>query len=699
MKTTMIFQHRSDTSSNRFEDTLLRLGLAFLLGIATFCNAWLAEARVTRLVVQTSEPFVGGVAWGTTGAYERLRGTAFMEVDPADPLNSIIVDLDKASRNARGLVEFSTPFFILKPVDMSRGNHKIYYTVNNRGNNPGALITAQTVSQVGDYDIYLRMGYTIVDAGWEGDVVPTANNLAASLPIATNADGSAIVGPMRIEYADRANGTFTSTLEGNAAFRSYETADTNPAHSTFVVRDSAQGARNPIAPDRWAFGRCPTGPSSLVPSTTDICYFDGFRIDKVYELIYPAKNPIVMALGFATTRDVASFVRNATMDDAGNPNPLGAGIRRIYATGASQTGGYLRDFMYLGFNEDEAHRKVFDGIIPTIAGTDRVFINVRFADPNVFSDQDVHHDYLQTSYPPFTYAVTTDPISGITDGVLKRPATDPLVFQIDDSSEIWQLRGSLNVVDGLGNPVPLPNNVRLYYNSGMAHGFITGGLRAPAPGHSTRCQNPTPSLAITETTRATLVAMDQWADQGIEPPPSNYPRLENGTLISLSNFGAAFPKIPGVTVATVMNELQLLDFGPQFGRLGGILTVQPPRLGPTYAQFVPRPDSDGNDVAGIRPIQISVPLGTTEGWNVRDADQRGPDLCTLTGSYVPFVNSAAERLANGDPRLSLVERYGDHAGFVRAVKFAAIDLVARRFLLQEDANRLAIAAFVSNVLQ
>src|SRR5207237_841225 len=226
------------------------------------------------------------------------------------------------------------------------------------------------------------------------------------------------------------------------------------SHSTFTVRDSVEGGRTTIPADRWAFGRCPEGRASLVTSTFDICYFDGFKLNRLYELIYPAKNPIVMGLGFATTRDVASFLRYHDRDEAGNANPLWtAGIRRVYATGASQTGGYLRDFVYQGFNEDESHRRVFDAVMPTIAGTIRVFINVRFADPNVYADQDVTHDYLLSSYPPFTYAMTTDPISGIRDGLLKRPATDPLVFHVDSSTEFWQLYASLNVIDAAGQPV------------------------------------------------------------------------------------------------------------------------------------------------------------------------------------------------------------------------------------------------------
>jgi hypothetical protein len=435
---------------------------SLMVGAVSLLAAVDCSARLTQLTVTQATPLAGGVSWGAVGPYEKLMGVATFEVDPNDPLNAVIVDLDKAPRNARGNVVFSTQFMIVKPVDMARSNHKIFYRVNNRGND--SLIAAQTVAQVGSNDVYLKMGYTIVDAGWEGDVLPAPTKLVAMLPIASNADGTSIVGPMRIEYSDRTiplAGTYTMNLEGNAAFHSYETNDTDTSHATFTVRDTVNGTKTPISPDRWAFGRCPTGEGSLVPSTFDICYFDGFQNDKLYELIYQAKDPIVMALGHATTRDFASFLRNATQDDSGNPNPLGPGIRRIYADGGSQTAGYLRDFMYLGFNEDEAHRKVFDGIIPEYGGTDRVFINVRFADPNIWSDQDDRHNFLQSSYPPFTYAVTTDPISGIRDGVLKRPATDPLVFQIDSAAEFWQLRASLNVVDGTGRPVPIPPNVRL----------------------------------------------------------------------------------------------------------------------------------------------------------------------------------------------------------------------------------------------
>src|SRR5690242_10103127 len=233
-----------------------------------------------------------------------------------------------------------------------------------------------------------------------------------------------------------------------------------------------------------------------------------------------------MGLGFATVRDVASFLRYEDQDDFGHPNPLEQRIRRAYAAGGSQTGGYLRDYIYLGFNEDESGRKVFDGIIPWIAGTDRVFINVRFADPNTYSEQDRQHNYLQSSYPPFTYSVSTDPVSGVRDGIMKRPQTDPLVMQVDSDSEFWQLHGSLNVVDGHGSAVPIPSNVRLYFVGNTAHAFISGSFLHPTAGMAPLCTYGTPGGGINwETLRAALRNLDRWAEgeeegERIMPPQS-----------------------------------------------------------------------------------------------------------------------------------------------------------------------------------
>ncbi len=668
-----------------------------------------AEARVTRFVVEQRVSFDNGRAWGAAGAYERLKGTAYMEVDPRDPLNALIVNLEKAPRNGRGMVEFSSPFLILKPVDMARGNHKFWYGINNRGNcielgfRAFPAVTSGcnplTAADVGDNNILLLQGYATVDAGWHGDGLQNPNQLFPTFPVATQPDGSPIVGPLRLEYQTNAD-TFTQPLV--AGWRPYEAADTNTSHSTLTVRDRADAPKVSIAPNRWAFGRCPAGPASLVPTTTDLCLFDGFAALKIYELIYPAKNPIVMGLAHAVTRDIGSFLRYQTRDDAGNPNPLAlsstnVGIRRAYSSGTSSTGMYQREFLYLGFNQDESRRKVFDAVTIYSAATHRLFANVQFAHPTFFSGQDQHHDYTSNSVAPFTFAITTDPISGIRDGILKRPASDPLVLQIDEELVFWQWKASLNVVDGLGNPVRLPDNVRLYFQNGFGHIGGAGLLAPPQP--QGLCQNATKGLGgISMTPRALAVAIDEWADKGIEPPKSNYPRLENKTFVTLEEYNATFPAIPGVEPPNVMNEINVLNFGPGFNSQGGVQTVLPPALGAPYAVFVPKADPDGVGVPGIDTMLTRAPLGSNTGWNLLTGIRAG-DLCRLSGSYIPFARSKAERLASGDPRRSLEERYKDHAGFVKAVAKAANELVRERFLLQQDAEAFVQAAESSDVLK
>src|SRR5438094_1265968 len=558
--------------------------VAVLMAFVTLLAPWPSEARVVRFVVEQKRPLAEGTTFGSAGAYERLDGTAYFEVDPKDPLNAIIVNLDKAPRNARGMVEFSSPFVILKPVDLAKGNHKIFYAINNRGNQQAISYfnfgrggnNPLTAADTGD-GFLMRLGYTIVDAGWEGDLVPGNGRLVPKFPVATQPDGSPIVAKIRIEYSDRTipdKGAFTLPLEGAANFKAYQAADTSTAHATLTVRDSVSGAKMPEPSDHWAFGTCATGKASFVANDTSICLFDGFRADRLYELIYDAKNPIVMGLAYAVTRDVGSFLRYATKDNAGNPNPLAAsattvGITRVYSFGGSQSGEYQREFLYLGFNEDEAHRKVQDALWVHKSGTHRLFANVAFADPNTFAEEDDRHDFLGTSYPPFTYAVTTDPVSKIRDGLSKRPMTDPLVFQTDTESEFWEMKDSLNVVDGRGHAVPVPANVRLYLLSSLQH----GGNNPPRsfPGEDVMCANATNPVYHGPTLRALLVALDAWADQRVAPPASNYPTLQAGTLVSVDEARRAFPKIPGVTFPAMVNGVELLDFGPAFHAAGGTL--------------------------------------------------------------------------------------------------------------------------------
>jgi hypothetical protein len=674
--------------------------LSFLLAASAT-----AEARVVKLVVEKTRPFAAGKSFGTAGAFERLDGIVHFEVDPRDPRHVALVNLDKAPRNARGLVEFSTPFFIIKPVDMKRGNRKLFYGINNRGNNIEFThftfpVLPQGASPETTDGLIFSMGYSYVDAGWAGDITTTDTRLGANLPVAIQPDGRPIVSPIRIEYSGTG---FSFPLKGNTQFRTYETADTNTSRSTLTVRDQVTASRRPVPSSDWAFGQCPKGKASLTPTTTDICLFGGFEPHLIYELIYPAKNPWVMGLGYAVTRDLASFLRYSMKDDAGNRNPLAldstaTGIRRAYAFGTSSTGMYLRDWLYLGFNEDESRRKVFDAVRIGDPGTHRLMANVEFADPNIYSRQDDHNDFTSHSIPPLTYAVTTDPITGKRDGILKRPATDPLVIHVDTANEFWQMNASLNVHDGLGRPVPIPDNVRLYFVANHSHTGAAGVAAMPTARGT--CALPTNGARSFETFfRAVIVLLDEWADKGIQPPKSLYPDVKSGTLVTIAEAARTFPKIPGVTFPSVINTLSVLDFGSTFTSTGGWLTKLPPTRGKSYEARVPKPDAEGLDAGGVRTVDIEAPVGTNLGWNLRAPGPRGGDLCGLNGAFVPFARTKAERLANGDPRLSLEERYKDHAGFVSAVTRAAQRLVKQRFLLDVDAQTQIRQAQESSILR
>lgn len=656
----------------------------------SLCAATATHARVTRFVVTSTEPYAGGAMMGGVGAFERLVGTATIEVHPLDPHNAGIVNLDKAPRNARGLVEFTSPVWIIKPVNMSAGNRKIWYAINNRGNSEllqranAAAIPTLTAKR-------LELGFTLVDAGWHGDgIKPDPLRLFPDFPVARNPDGSSIVGPLRLEMLPTADVFSRPLITG---WVPYQAANTNTLSASLTVRDRQDAPRVTIPSSAWAFGTCPTGPASLTPTTTDVCIFDGFKADKMYEIVYLAKDPIVMGLAHAVTRDVGSFLRFETQDDFGNPNPLAqstsqTGIVRAYSSGVSSTGMYQREFLYLGFNEDERRRKVFDGVTIYTAGSHRLFANVQFAHPTFYSRQDANQDYTSNSWPPFTFGVSIDPITGITDGLLKRPASDPVVMQIDGGLEAWQWKMSLNVTDGMGRPVRTPENVRLYYLNGASHvqtgqGLLVDGLNAGAPGV---CQFGTQrGAAVNHTFRALVVAMDQWVDRGIRPPASNYPRLENGTLVPLADYRGSFPMVAGVMPPVVTGTLNVLNFGPNFGAEGGLQQVLPPARGAGYQVFVPRADIDGNDVEGVKQMEVRVPLGTNTGWNVR-VNPRAPDLCGLTGGYFPFAVTQAQRIAAGDPRRSLQERYGSQNGLIKTTDNAVDLLVKQRFMLPEDAQ-------------
>ena len=687
-----------------------------------------SEARIFKIEITSVEsPTFEGRVFGRVGRYEKLRGKMYGEVDPTDPLNAVIVNIEKAPRNDRGMVEYVTNFLMLKPVNMKKGNGKIWYGINNRGNTSSATTRFNdapstndptTAADVGN-GFLMRQGYALVDAGWEGDVLPGNFRLTAEFPIAKE-NGTEITAPILVEFSDRytrnsqiqANGGVSLPLSGSLSFASYESVSTNQSVAGAELRVRFSDSTQPgtadipagvvIPTSEWQFAKCSrdpdTGVLTSVPSTTDICLPNGFSLDAVYQLIYTAKNPRVMGLGYAVTRDVGAFLRNMTADDFGNPNPFAqstssTGITHMYAYGSSSTGMYVRDFIYQGFNEDEQHRKVFDAMWTNIPGAHKLYLNYAFGQPNPYSVQ--HRDrYVPDTSFPRTYAVTTDPLTGLTDGILKRPETDPIVIHTDSSTEYSQFRAALVTTDGLGNDIPLPDNVRSYFMSSEQH----GPAAVPSLGICQQLSNPLPRGSHH---RAVLVALDEWVTKGIRPPDSRYPRVSDDTLVPFDQASTGFPNIPGVVYAGLVNASGVRDFGPGVIENRGLVTLNPPVVVPEgeHIILVPRVDADGNDVAGVRVPQLEVPIATYTGWNVRAAGFSEGDLCDLTGMFLPFATTKAERMATGDPRLSLEERYKNHGGYVKQNEQAARKLKDERFLLQEDFNRIVSEAAKSDVLK
>lgn len=636
-----------------------------------------AEASVTRIEITRREPFAGGQAFGAVGAYEKIVGRFHGELDPAQPLNAPIVDLDRAPKNARGRVEYAADFYILKPVDLAKGNGALFYDVNNRGNknllyqfNSARRVNDPTTPEDAGNGFLMREGFTAVWSGWIPGLPATNHNLTIQVPVARNPNG-----PLEQTVWDE----FLFNAKGQVQARlSFRAAATDRARATLLVRETNTSAATVVPRDQWEF--IDDRSIQLLPMGTP------FRPGVIYQLVYRAVDPPVAGVGFAATRDFVAFLRYEAADERGTPNPLAVAGRpalaRALAHGTSQSGRYLRDLVHRGFNEDEQRRIVFDGINPHIA-TARLFLNHRFAQPNrAFS---MGHGFL--GYPdvtfPFAYETQTDPLTGRSDGIFARCAARgncPKVVHTISSTEYWQGGQSLVATDPLGRKdSTIPDTVRIYLVAGTQHiGFAIMPKGVCALPH-----NPTdlrPAL------RSLALALDRWVKQGTPPPPSRYPRLEDGSLVAGSAF--AFPRIPGVTPPAAPAPKTRFDYGPDWDK-GLIGRVPPEPHAGGYAVLVPKVDPDGNEIGGIRLPDVAVPLGTATGWALRSAEFGGAgQLCYLDGFFLPFAKTRAEREGTGDPRPSLAERYRDRTDYVAKVREAAARLEREGYLLGEDVQRI-----------
>jgi len=655
------------------------------------------------LTVEERIPFAGGHAFGEAGAYERLTGRVRFQADPSATTQPLVVDLDKAPRNAEGLVDYAADFCLLKPVDLARGNRRLFFDYGNRGNKrclqffndaPGSNAPA-TLEHAGN-GFLMRRGYSIAWLGWQGDLWPGEGRLRLDVPVATDG-GRPLTGTVRVEHIVNEPGVVSLPLSGLAPARSYPAVSLDTASARLTRRRYALGAREEIPPERWSFARLERSravdglgiDTALVPSDSHLALHDGFETGWIYELIYQARDPNVLGLGHLAVRDFVSFLKHGAADAEGRANPLGERRpEKAYAWGRSQTGRCIRDFVYLGFNADAAARRVFDGVMPHVAGAGRMWMGHRFAQLTVLPGQEQENHFSPVDRFPFSYAESSDHLTGRSDAILKRPDSDPLVIHTDSASEYWHRRASLVHTDTRGRDLAQPEGVRVYCWASSQH-YASPLVAAPERGIAVNYLN---TVATSAFFRANLDALDRWASDGTPPPPSRHPRRDDGSLVPAEDWRAGFPAIPGVALPRGPSRLERLDFGPDLDR--GLITREPPEiLGEEgYPVLVPAVDADGNDRAGLRAPMVAVPLGTYTGWNLRRPELGQGAMVGITGSYIPFPDTAEQRAQTGDPRPAVQERYRDAAAYQAAIRAAAEALVAEGLLLEEDVERVVAAA-------
>ncbi len=637
--------------------------------------------------------------FGSVGAYQQLTGTFTGEVDPNDAKNAIIQDLSLAPLNANGKVQYTADFVLLVPKDMTKANGVLRYDAPNRGN----------IVAIDPY--FASRGYMFLSSAWQGDVPAATGKVTLTVPVAKNADGTSITGPYRAELFPTTTTTNSLTLPGglfNGAMVPYAPAsmdNTLPGYS-LTRRVNETDARELIPASDWKFAKCDA--TTVFPGTPDpanVCLKGGFDARYMYEVLYVAKDPKVMGLGFAAVRDMISFFHTRDKDSAGTANPVFGKITKTIASGVSQCGNFMKTFIHLGFNQDVNGNQVFDGVFAQIAARQNN-LNMRFAVPGGGGGVRGDHTAFGQGGTRGLAADYVDDVSLRSNGgILKRcttTSTCPKLFIGFSGTEFWSLQGSPLLTNAFGTAdLVQPANARIYFYSSSHHIL---GLASLAANTVSNLYATNANVGATSIVRALYQDLEDWVVAGTVPPDNQVPKIADSTLVRPS--AVAFPAIPGVTYTGLATLYPLLDWGPGYRPQdeSGVPTQLPPAyLGRDYAILVPQVDADGNDKAGIRSIDVAAGVGTNTGWNYTNkpglTDLAGfAPLPGLVGSYFPYVKTQAQRLASGDPRLSLEERYGTQAGYVSAVTAAATDLVTRRFMLQADATAAIAAAAATPIL-
>jgi len=641
----------------------------------TLCVFPLAAA-VQSIQVLDRADVAGGKVFGAAGAYERIKAKASFVVDPMKPANAVIADIQLAPRNGKGMVEFSSDIYVLKPTDPTKGNGTILFEVSNRGGKGmlgtfGRAAGSRDPIGVGDFGdaMLLEQGYTLVWVGWQFDVPDEADLMRLYAPVATN-NGAAITGLVRSEFIADQAGVMSFSL-GDRAMFAYPVAEGTEASAQMTVRDLCASARRTVPRDQWQLARLEKG--KPVPDATRAYVPAGLEPGKIYEVIYTAKNPAVVGLGPAAIRDFISYLKYG--GPAASINVLGDQrrfLKRAIGFGTSQSGRFLRTFVHDGFNADEAGKIVFDGVWAHVAGAGRGSFNFRFAQPSRDG-----HPHMNCLYPSdiFPFSDATQSLGEMLNGGLLAKAEAakvvPKVFYTNGSYEYWGRVASLihTSLDGLKD-TGLGANSRAYLLSGTQHG---AGTFPPARGAALNVSNGNDYRWIM---RGLLARMNAWVTNGEAPPESQIPQVAKDSLVAVGALN--WPKIPGTR----------LPQRPKLAYRGDFLAA-PPKVGPAFPTLLPQVDADGNELAGIRAPMVQVPLATYTGWNFRKPSQGAPDeIYSMVGSTFLLPKTKAERAKTKDPRPSIEERYRGRADYVSKYEAAARALAAQGFVLESDVPAL-----------
>jgi hypothetical protein len=619
----------------------MKVILHLVLGALFLSSATHAAADVVSVTIASKAVVAGGQPFGAVGPYERLAGTIEFALDPRAPENARIVDLDLAPRAADGRVHFTATLHVLRPVDSARANGVMFFEASNRGRfgllgrfaGGGNSLEGAKPADFGD-GFLLRDGFTLVWVGWEFDVAPSL--VRAEVPLVMR-DGQPLVSRASVRATPDKGGN-QLTFEDAVM---YAPVVDRPAE--LRVRTRFWDAPRTIPRERWRFA--PGGEAPPVIHTDD-----PIEPGKNYELRYDAKGARVAGAGHAAIRDAAAAFRyREDMPVRGTS---------AYLYGSSQTGRFVREFLYQGFNADGRGRRVFDAVWAHVSGAGTGLFNERYVTPTALTP------FVPTRFP-YSDAEYVDPLSGRRDGFQNayRPEQRPKVFYTNTSVEYWGQGRATSLLhttpDGKADGT-VPDNVRIYLLNAQ-HGE---GAFPPRRTNGQHLNNPTAQRPVM---RALFQALHEWTARNVAPPASRHPRLDNGTLTPVA--ALKFPALAGTGNPRVVT-------GP------GAATA----TGYTPLPFqVPQVDADGNELAGIKVPDVAVPLATTTGWNLRaDAVGNPNELYSLLGSYIPFAKTRAERESRKDPRPSIEERYRDRDDYMARVKSAAQALVRDRLLLEED---------------